>query len=268
MATQTVRSAEPESTPVPYVKRKDNWWLGTLGFFLLFSAFGAYTTFRAFEGKYYESGPYLSPFYSPTINPNWSIAGWHISPAMYILIFPLAFRLSCYYYRKSIYRSYLADPLGCAVPEPKPLDKARKRRYMGERSFPLILQNFHRFAFYAAAVFIVLLWIDTIRAFFFKDASGATHFGMGLGTVVFLVNICLLTVYTFSCHSWRHLIGGKSNCYSCTNMAKTQYGVWRQVSFLNEKHGLWAMLSLCSVALTDVYVRFVAAGAIADFRLF
>src|SRR5207248_622411 len=93
---------------------------------------------------------YLTPLYSPTLPINWVIAGYHVSPALYILVFPLSFRLTCYYYRKAIYRGYLADPMACAVPEPKPLDSARRGKYRGERSLPLIAMNFHRFAFYAA----------------------------------------------------------------------------------------------------------------------
>ena len=250
------------------LQRKDNWWSGTLGFFLLFSAFGMWATFRAFENNFYEAGNLLSPFYSPTVQLGIQIAGFHISPALLILPFPLSFRLSCYYYRKSIYRSYLADPLGCAIAEPKFLAKLRFRKYTGERSFPFILQNFHRYAFYAAVVFIVLLWIDTVKAFLFTTPGTGSHFGMGIGSLVFLVNIILLTVYTFSCHSWRHLIGGGLDCYSCDALSKTRYGMWSKISFLNEKHGNWAMMSLCSVALTDVYVWLVASGRITDIRFF
>jgi hypothetical protein len=36
---------------------------------------------------------------------------------------------------------------------------------------------------------------------------------------------------------------------------------------LNERHGLFAWLSLVSVGLTDLYVRELARGAIRDLRL-
>lgn len=267
MALETLPPPSSRPTELPALQRKDNWYSGTLGFFILFSLFGLWATFRAFQNNYYEIGGYLSPFYSPTIKLGWKLGSFNISPALLILPFPLSFRLSCYYYRKAIYRAYLADPLGCAVAEPKFLAKLRYRKYMGERSFPFILQNFHRFAFYAAVVFIILLWIDTFRAFFFLNAQGVNQFGIGLGSLVFLANICLLTLYTFSCHSWRHLIGGGLDCYSCSVMNKTRYGLWAKVSFLNERHGLWAMMSLVSVALTDVYVWLVASHQITDFRL-
>src|SRR5579884_701245 len=269
MATaQTQRPVVTEAGPLPRIGRKDMWWVSPLIFLIVFSAFAVWATFRAFQGNYYYTQPYLSPFYSPTIPEHWRIGGWFVSPALLILPFPLSFRLSCYYYRKAIYRSYLADPLACAVTEPAPLEKSRFKRYLGERAFPFVLQNFHRYAFYAAVVFIVFLWKDTIDAFFFPTANGGVAFGMGLGTLVFLANIILLTLYTFSCHSWRHLVGGGVDCYSCSLANRTRYGLWRKVSFLNERHGLWAMMSLCSVGLTDAYVYLVATHTISDIRLF
>lgn len=263
----TVTSSASDSVAPPNLQRTDSWYVAPLAFFALFSAFGLWATFRAFQNNFYEVGPYLSPFYSPTIKLNWHLGRFAISPALLILPFPLSFRLSCYYYRKSIYRSYLADPFACAVAEPAFLARLRYLRYRGEKAFPLVAQNFHRYAFYAAVVFILLLWVDTFKAFFFQDATG-THFGIGVGSLVFLLNILLLSSYTFSCHSWRHLIGGGLDCYSCTVMNKTRHGLWNKVSFLNERHGLWAMLSLCSVALTDVYVWLVASNQIHDFRFF
>lgn len=252
--------------------RKDSWWVGPLTFFLIFSAFGAWATLRAFQNGFYEFDNYLSPFYAPTIQTGWHLGPFAISPALLILPFPLSFRLSCYYYRRSIYRAYLADPLACAVREPAPLEKARFRRYMGERGFPLIVQNFHRYAFFAAVVFIVLLWIDAIKAFFHyanpAAMSGGTHFGLHIGNLVFLANIVLLSVYTFSCHSFRHFLGGSTDCYSCTLANRTKYGLWKKISFLNEQHGRWAMWSLCSVALTDVYVYLLASGRLHDITLF
>ena len=41
------------------------------------------------------------------------------SPAMLILIFPLAFRLSCYHSRVSFFNASLADPPHCSVGVPR-----------------------------------------------------------------------------------------------------------------------------------------------------
>src|SRR6266581_419076 len=157
-------------------QRRDAWWLEIIPVVLLLGGFGVYATFRAFEGSYYEWGPYLSPFYSPLIDVHhrW----WPWSPALLILAGPLGFRITCYYYRKAYYRAFFLDPPACAVSE------SGKRQYRGETRFPFILQNLHRYFLYLAVVFLVFLWHDAFRAFFFDG-----HFGVGVGSLVLLVNI-------------------------------------------------------------------------------
>src|SRR6202022_4039194 len=172
--------------------RRDAWWLELLPVMALLGAFGIYATLRAFEGNYYEWGPYLSPFYSPLIDPHhrW----WPFSPALLILIWPLGFRVTCYYYRKAYYRAFFLDPPACAVSE------GGKHRYRGETAFPFILQNLHRYFLYVGFIFLIFLWRDAFRAFFFSE-----RFGVGLGSLVLLCNVILLTVYALSCHSLRHM---------------------------------------------------------------
>src|SRR5262249_17023190 len=150
--------------------RRDAWWLEILPAAVVLGAFGIYATWRALEGRFYEWGPYLSPFYSPLIDAHhrW----WPFSPALLILAGPLGFRVSCYYYRKAYYRAYFLDPPACAVSE-------KKRSYRGEAAFPFILQNVHRYFLYLAVLFLVFLWHDAIRAFSFDG-----KFGIGLGTLV------------------------------------------------------------------------------------
>src|SRR5258706_7434980 len=177
-------------------ERSDNWWfipvLQALGLIVLIG----YANYAAFLGAahyhYVEDGrDYLSPFYSPYLHPAW-LPGW-LSPALLVLIFPLGFRTTCYYYRKAYYRSFFADPMACAVGE------ARKG-YLGETRFPFILQNLHRYFLYAALIFLVILWIDVVRAFIFDG-----RFGIGGGSLAILASTGSLTLYTFSCHSLRHL---------------------------------------------------------------
>ena len=234
--------------------RRDAWWSEILPVVIVLGGFGVYATFRAFEGKFYEWGPYLSPFYSPLIDPehNW----WPLSPALLILIFPLGFRATCYYYRKAYYRAFFLDPPACAVGE------HTGRNYRGETKFPFVLQNVHRYFFLGAVIFLFFLWYDAIRAFWFE---GQVY--IGLGSLVLVANVSLLTLYTFSCHSWRHLVGGKLDCFSCSAFNRTRHAAWRQTTFLNENHMLFAWASLFSVALADLYVRLVASGAIKDLRI-
>ena len=234
--------------------RRDAWWVEILPVIFLLGGFGLYATLRAFEGKFYEWGPYLSPFYSPLIDPlhHW----WKLSPALLILAGPLGFRATCYYYRKAYYRAFFLDPPACAVGEPA------NRKYQGETKFPFILQNIHRYFFYLAVVFILFLWHDAIVSFNFDG-----HFGIGVGTLVLTTNVILLTLYTFSCHSLRHLAGGKLDCFSCATFGMPRHAAWRGVTFLNERHMLLAWCSLISVGSADFYVRLVASGAIHDLRI-
>jgi len=236
--------------------RRDSWWVELLPVWILLGGFGIYATLRAFEGTLYAWGPYLSPFYSPLIDPNHHWLPKIISPALLILGGPLGFRATCYYYRKAYYRAFFLDPPACAVGEPA------KRNYKGETAFPFILQNVHRYFFYLAILFLAFLWYDAIVAF---DFGG--HFGIGLGTLIMLVNIVMLTLYTFSCHSLRHLAGGKLDCFSCATFGMPRHSAWSAVTFLNERHMQLAWTSLITVGFTDFYIRMLAAGWFHDPRI-
>jgi len=234
--------------------RRDAWWLEILPVIVILGVFGIYATARAFEGRFFEWGPYLSPFYSPLIDPEHR--RWPFSPALLILAGPLGFRATCYYYRKAYYRAFFLDPPACAVSE-------SRKSYRGETAFPFVLQNFHRFFLYLAVLFLGFLWYDAIRSFRFDG-----HFGVGVGSLVLTVNVLLLSLYTFSCHSVRHLAGGSVDCFSCSASGRARHGIWRAVTSLTERHMLLAWLSLVAVGLTDLYVRELACGAIRDLRLF
>lgn len=257
MAVTTASTKEKGRAPLPLTSRRDLWWVRPVVTVLILSTFVIYSGLRALVYADYEVGPYLSPFYAPFIPIEWNLFGYVVSPAFYILIFPLSFRLTCYYYRQAYYRAFFWDPPACGVRE-----TYSRKRYTGEQRFPYILQNIHRFSLYAAIIFIFILSYDAIRAFFFADG-----FHVNVGSLVFVVNVVLLGVYTFSCHSWRHLIGGGMDCYSCDVMSKTRYGLWKRFTFLNERHAWFAWLSLFAVGLTDFYVWMVASGALTDFRI-
>lgn len=253
--------------------RKDNWWIGTLLTFLGLSAFGLYSTWAAFQGAHYWHGSYLSPFYSPPLFIDPSVMGaaplhhaWFglwpewwpkilpASPALLILIFPLSFRATCYYYRKAYYRSFFASPPGCAV-GPLP-----QKNYQGE-TFLLIIQNVHRYTLYFALIFIGVLYYDAFISFF-RDGK----FGIGVGCIVLLINATLLGLYTTGCHSFRHIVGGKLNCFSCDKSSKLRHATWKSVSCLNRRHMLFAWCSLFWVGFSDFYVRMVSMGLIHDFN--
>ena len=244
----------PVSMPAPAVPQRDSWWLPVAAVIIGLGGFGVYATWRAFEGAYFQWGPYLSPFYSPLIDVHHHY--WPFSPALLILGGPLSFRITCYYYRKAYYRAFFFDPPACAVSE------RAGRSYNGETRLPFLLQNLHRYTLYLAFVFIAFLWHDAIRAFFFSDGVG-----VGVGTLVLLTNVTLLSLYLLSCHSLRHLIGGRLDCFSCVAMGPPRFGAWRTLSTLNEHHMLFAWLSLFSVGFADFYVRLVSSGVVHDVRI-
>ena len=260
-----VEIGKPRGGPNVKTLRKDKWWLQPLFTSIGLGLFVVYGIWAAFRNGNYFAGAmgrnYLSPFYSPCVTHGCQyttvpiVGSWYnISPAIIILIFPMGFRMSCYYYRKAYYRSFWFSPPACAVSEPH-------KKYSGESKFPLILNNIHRYFWYAAVVFGVVLTIDAVNAFRFPN----NQIGMGLGTVVLVINAVLIWLYTLSCHSCRHLTGGKLNLFS---KAPIRLWFWKKVSKINPHHQLFAWLSLIWIAFTDFYVYMVASNMIHDPRFF
>src|SRR5437762_3634859 len=96
---------------------------------------------------------------------------------------PAGYRLTCYYYRGAYYKAFWADPPSCTVGEPR-------KYYRGERSFPLIMQNVHRYFLYLAICFVALLSYDVWKALWFEDAAtGRATFGIGVGTLLLAINV-------------------------------------------------------------------------------
>lgn len=277
--------------------RRDAWWAYPLATLIGLLIFIAYANFALFQGKYFEIrqhrkdftgrpvAPYLAPFYSPLIydetsphawikapRPSWWPRKVPFSSAMLILIIPLGFRMTCYYYRKAYYRAFWADPPACAVGEPR-------KSYWGENHWPLLIQNAHRYFMYAAVVFLFLLAWDAYQAFWWPTTSeGFLHgtaippqFGVGVGSLIMVANVILLAGFTFGCNSVRHLVGGRMDCFSCPhNVAQptTRYRLWRWVTRLNDEHAAWAWASLFSVGFTDLYIRLCSMGIWNDVRLY
>ncbi len=250
--------------------RTDRWWLQPLVTFLALLAFVIYATWRAFENEYYFSEPLISPLYSPCLSTScpegatlfgwtpfgdWYLGGLAISPALFILIFPLGFRMTCYYYRKAYYRAFWQSPPACAVAEPH-------RKYTGETRFPLIIQNSHRYFFYMGLIFNVILTYDAIIAF--RNAQGEWGH-VSIGTLILVANATFLWLYSLSCHSCRNTFGGRLKHFS---QHPVRYWMWSKISILNHSHMRYAWISLIIVAGTDFYVREVAAGAIPNLYLF
>jgi hypothetical protein len=250
--------------------RKDNWWVGAIIVFIILSSFVIYATWAAFQGEYYSYGNYLSPLYSPELfgdsphswfgpKPAFWPSWLPFSPALLILWAPGLFRVTCYYYRGAYYKSFALSPVACSVTE-------AKKKYTGERSFPLVLQNIHRYFMYIALFFLIFLSYDVWKALWFPDpVTGHEKFGLGLGTLVLATNVVLLGCYTFGCHSLRHVIGGVRDSLSGRPLRKSLY---QCASCFNRRHMLFAWMSLFWVAFSDIYVRMLAMGNWNDIRIF
>lgn len=248
--------------------RKDRWWKTPLVTFAFLSTFVIYSTWAAFQNANYFVGAsahrdLISPFYSPCIaascvpgsHGGFYLHWWTFSPAIVILIIPLGFRLTCYYYRKAYYRSFWLSPPACGVAD-------SHSSYSGETRFPLIMQNFHRYFFFLGLILNVILTIDAIMAFRLPGDGGI---GVTVGTIVLCVNATLLWMYSISCHACRHFCGGNVKQFS---KHPVRYRLWKFVTPLNGRHMQLAWASLTFVALSDLYVRLVASGVITDFKIF
>ena len=224
--------------------------------------FGLFVLYSLWETLFHHNGVYgnyISPFFSPQLGRWLGMKSFIAIPVVWA---PFLFRATCYYYRKEYNRAWFWHPAGCAVSEPK------ARKYTGETRFPFSWSNLHRYFWYLAVIVLLFLWKDTIQAFIFPSG-----FAVNVGSLLFLLNAVLLTFYTFSCHAFRHIVGGRKNCYSCTlgpNAGKPtrSYRLWTLVSRWNQRHGNWAWASLFSVWAVDVYVRLLMLHVIHDVRLF
>jgi hypothetical protein len=272
MASGTVETAPGGSAPAPPARarisartlRVDRWWVPPLLTVVGITAWLVYGLVRVFMQKWYwvDEFHYLTPFYSPCTStgcvPDAAHFGrftpdWPILPyAALSLPFLLLFRFTCYYYRRAYYRAYWLSPPACAVAEPH-------RRYTGETRFPLVVQNTHRYFFYIAVAISLINTYDAIIAF--RGEGGG--FGFGLGNVILVANVVLLWAYTLSCHSCRHIIGGRLRHFSKHPL---RYRAWGFVSWMNTRHMLLAWVTLGTLALTDAYVMAVAAGWFSDLR--
>lgn len=247
--------------------RQDRWWIQPVVTVSILTAFVIYSTWAAFQNKYYYVGAnvhrdLISPFYSPCLasdcvpgsKAGFAFSGWTLSPALLILIFPLGFRLTCYYYRRSYYRAFWWSPPACAVAD-------QHQRYSGETRLPLLLQNAHRYFFYLAFLVNIVLTIDAVESF----SEPGIGIGVSVGTLVLCVNAALLWLYTLSCHACRHLCGGHVRTFSDHPI---RHRLWKLVTPLNARHMQIAWASLVVVALSDLYVRLVASGVFTDPKIF
>jgi hypothetical protein len=246
IAEKTLRTDDWRSYPLTTA--------GILGFFVV------YTLIRIFMNRYYyvDQFHYLTPVYSPCLSQSCPVEASDFGQPLpkfptgiplAILIFPIlaGFRTTCYYYRKAGYRSLWLSPQACAVAEPH-------AKYTGERRFPLIVMNYHRYFFVLASILLLVNFYDAARAYTSPDGG----FRIGLGSLIMTVNVVMLALYSLSCHACRHIVGGRMKHFSRHPM---RYRMWTFVSRINPKHGTFAMISLFTVIFTDAYIMSLSIAA-------
>lgn len=233
------------------------WWLTPTAEAVGLGLFTLYALWVVLFNAVGEYGNYLSPFYSPNIAGFMGLKHFPL-PALLVIWAPLGFRSTCYYYRKAYRRAFFLDPVACTIPE------RRGTHYGGEIHFPFNLLHLHRYFLYLAIIVLAFLWKDVVSSFIFKNG-----FGVGLGSIILLINVVLLSAYTFTCHSFRHMVGGNLDCFSCTaHRSKTRYGFWKLVSTYSPRHPNFAWASLASVFFADLYIRLLIFHVIKDVRFF
>ncbi len=238
-------------------ERRDRWWLAPLGTALFLGVLTGYAAWAALQTQDFAVGSYVSPLYSPCLaadcgqHATWVLVGswWRWSPALLVIAVPIGVRASCYYYRKLYYRSFWLSPPACGVGEPHGAQS-------GESRFPLVLQNAHRYLWGLSLLVALMLSADAVNAF--RQPGGI---GVGVGTLLIAVNGLAFWGYLLSCHGCRHLVGGGRRRLSTAPLRRR---LWSVVSRLNGRHGLFALVSLPLVMATDLYVRLVASGIVAD----
>jgi len=275
--SSTLEDVKPQPVSIEGVRggpdvrtlRRDPWWRFPSATVAFLTVIVTYLVWAVFQNAYYYVGinmhrDLISPFYSPCIVGS-CVPGahgtflvlhwWTITPALFAATLPGGFRLTCYYYRKAYYRGFWQAPPACAVAD-------GHAAYRGETRFPLVLQNLHRYFWFLALPFNVILTIDAVMAFRLPGDGGI---GVSVGTLVLVVNAALLWLYTSSCHFCRHFCGGNLDRFSAHPV---RYRLWRILTPLNHRHMEFAWLSLFWVTFADLYVRLVASGVVHDPKLF
>ncbi len=185
---------------------------------------------------------YVDPFYSPTV---------------FVIPIVALFRVTCYAYRKDYYRHVFKHPLACRADIRGEKDN---RAYSGERTL-FALNNFHRYFLYAGILILPFFYWDFYHSLMWQTG----YFTLRLGSLILLLNAILLTLWTVSCHAFRHLTGGRTDCYSCKAAPQFRKKFYLGQSFLNKFHENLAFISLVVVIGVDIYIRALMAGMPLDF---
>lgn len=202
-------------------------------------------------------GVYLMMLYPMYYSPSTGLTDPFYSPTIFVLPFIALFRLTCYAYRKDYHRHLFNHPRSCEIGF---RGEFKGRAYTGETSILLRLENYHRYFVYIAVAILPFFYYDIYKAFVYQAG-----FTLTLGAVLLIVNAIVVTVYTFSCHAIRHLVGGNTDCYSCQH--QTRRKLFNGQTKLNNHHEALAWYSLTMFFLVDLFIRATVSGVIPNIVL-
>ena len=141
--------------------------------------------------------------------------------------------------------------------------------------------GFYMWPILALLIFSLIIFIERFYVLYIENREDKTALLTGLNNyimkgdlhgairlvlaIVLGANAFLLSLFSLSCNSCRHISGGYLNSF---HSAPGKYQAWSFISRLNEKHMEYAWVSLIWVALADFYVRLLSMGVISDLRFF
>ena len=84
---------------------------------------------------------------------------------------------------------------------------------------------------YVMLAYLPLLSFDVWLSLNFHE--GDTHaYGVTVGSLILLVNVIMLTGYTFGCHAFRHVVGASQ--VGRIPMNRMKYKLWKLSTKLND----------------------------------
>ena len=181
--------------------RHDRWWASPAATVVFLTAFVVYATWAVFQNAHYYVGAaahrdLISPFYSPCLTAAACRAPAAASPDHVVDDLPGDPGRSAGPLAGSGHLLLLPQGL---LPELLAVATGLRRwptatpSYTGETRFPLILQNVHRYFFFIALIFNIILTIDAVMAFRLPGDGGI---GVSIGTLVLVTQRLLLWLYS------------------------------------------------------------------------
>ena len=227
-------------------ERTDLWWVEPVVIAVVLGAFVLYSAYAGLVGTNYYFEPYLSPFYSPCltancVHPTLPLVGsyWNLSPAILIVAFPSRSARPATTTAARTNRAFFWSPPACAVPD------AHKKSPASTR-FPF-LSNLHPVRAHLATTLLIFLWWTFPRVQFQRASASARH-----GAPCSRSDSCFSGLF-------RELplaaVSRRSDTVDSFHGKSLRFLLWSWANWLNARHSRWALSSLTSVGLTDVYIR-------------